>query len=129
MGRKIAWALSLAVLVLTGVLGVHNGVTEWKPDNSPAQKSVNVSVFLYGIFGLVTAYGFLRRRRWSVGTAIAWAVGVIYAPGVAVMAFGGEGAIVSSAIAASAVSALIASGVLWTVYLMTRGDTKAVTPS
>ena len=129
MGRTIAWALSLALLVFTGILGIHNGVTEWNPDNSPAQKSVNVSVFLYGIFGLVTAYGLLRQRRWSVGTAIAWSVSVIYAPGAAVMAFGGEGAILSSAIAASVASALIASGVLWTVYVTTRGDTQAVTPS
>jgi hypothetical protein len=121
MGRKIAWVLSLAVLVVTGVLGVYNGLTEWEDGRTPMQRSVTVGVLLYGILGLITALGLFRRRRWSVGTAIAWAVAVIYVPGVAVMAYGGEGAIMSSAIAASASSAVIAMGVVWTAHLLTRG--------
>ncbi len=121
MGRKIAWVLSLAVLVVTGVLGVYNGLTEWEDGRTPMQHSVTVGVLLYGILGLITALGLFRRRRWSVGTAIAWAVAVIYVPGVAVMAYGGEGAIMSSAIAASASSAVIAMGVVWTAHLLTRG--------
>lgn len=121
MGRKIAWVLSLAVLVVTGVLGVYNGLTEWEDGRTPMQRSVTVGVLLYGILGLITALGLFRRRRWSVGTAIAWAVAVIYVPGVAVMAYGGEGAIMSSAIAASASSAVIAMGVVWTAHVLTRG--------
>jgi hypothetical protein len=121
MGRKIAWVLSLAVLVVTGVLGVYNGLTEWEDGRTPMQHSVTVGVLLYGILGLITALGLFRRRRWSVGTAIAWAVAVIYVPGVAVMAYGGEGAIMSSAIAASASSAVIAMGVVWTAHVLTRG--------
>src|ERR1700716_3574625 len=105
MGRKIAWVLSLAVLIVTGVLGVRNGVTEWNSGTTWAQKSVPLGVFLYGVFGLATAYGLFRRRKWSVGTAIAWGIAIAYVPGVAIMAFGGEGAILSSAIAASAASA------------------------
>lgn len=127
MGRKIAWVLSLALLIVSGVLGVHNGVTEWNSGNTAAQKSVTVGVFLYGVFGLATAYGLFRRRRWSVGTTIAWGIAITYVPGVAVMAFGGEGAILSSAIAASAASAVIAAGVIWTAIVMTRGDTEPPT--
>jgi hypothetical protein len=126
MGRKIAWALSLALLLFTGVLGIYNGITEWDASQTPVQKSVTVGVFLYGVFGLVTAYGLFRGRRWSVSTAIAWAVAVIYVPGVAVMVFGGEGAFISSAIAASAGSAIIALGVIWTAHAMTRGDAQIV---
>ena len=85
MARKIAWVLSLALLVLTAYEGIHNGITEWNQDNSPAQKSVTAGVFLYGVFGLVTAYGLFRRRRWSVVTAIAWGIAVTYVPGVALM--------------------------------------------
>ena len=126
MGRKIALALSLVLLLFTGVVGVYNGLTEWREGRTPVQHSVTVGVLLYGIFGLVTAFGLFRRRRWSVATAIAWAVAVTYVPGVAVMVFGGEGAIVSSAIAASAGSALIALGVAWTAHLVTRGDPEIV---
>jgi hypothetical protein len=124
MGRKIAWVLSLALLIISGVLGVRNGVTEWNSGTTPAQKSVPIGVFLYGVLGLATAYGLFRRRRWSVGTAIAWGIAITYVPGVAIMAFGGDGAILSSAIAASTGSAVIAAGVIWTAIVMTRGDTE-----
>ena len=129
MGRKIAWVLSLALLIVLGVLGVHNGVTEWNSGTTPAQKSVTVGVLLYGVFGLVTAYGLFRRRSWSVGTAIAWGIAITYVPGVAIMAFGGEGAILSSAIGASAASAVIGAGVIWTAIVMTRGDTQPPAPT
>lgn len=124
MARKIAWVLSLALLVVLGVLGVRNGLTEWNSGTTPAQKSLTVGVSLYGVFGLATAYGLFRRRRGSVGTAIAWGIAITYVPGVAIMAFGGDGAILSSTIAASAGSAVIAAGVIWTAIVMTRGDTE-----
>jgi hypothetical protein len=125
MGRKIAWVLSLAVLVVTGGLGIFNGLNEWGEGETTAQRLVPIGVFLYGVFGLITAYGLLRRRRWSVKTSIAWAVPVTYVPGLAVMAYGGEDAILGSAIAASAGSLLIALGVVWTANAITRDRTAA----
>jgi hypothetical protein len=122
MGRTIAWVLSLLLLLFTGVVGVYNGLTEWGEGHTTMQQSVTVGVFLYGILGLVTAFGLFRRRRWSVGTALGWAVAVTYVPGVAVMAYGEEGAILSSAIAASVGSALIALAVAWTAHVITRVD-------
>ena len=122
MGRKIAWILSLALLVFTGVVGIHNGLTEWGDGRTIMQQSVTAGVLLYGILGLISAFGLLRRRRWSVGTVIAWAIAVTYVPGVAVLVYGGEDAFVSSAIAASLGSALIALGVLWTAHVMTRRE-------
>jgi hypothetical protein len=122
VGRKIAWILSLVLLLFTGVVGVYNGLTEWGEGRTPAQHSVTLGVLLYGVFGLITAYGLFRRRRWSVATSIAWAIAVSYVPGVAVMVYGDEGAILSSAIAASAGSVLVALAVVWTAHVMTRGD-------
>jgi hypothetical protein len=116
--------LSLLLLLLTGVVGIHNGLTEWGEGRTTMQRSVTAGVFLYGLLGLVTAFGLFRRRRWSVGTAIAWAMAVTYVPGVAVMVYGEDGAILSSAIAASAGSALIALGVVWTAHVMTRRDVR-----
>jgi FtsH-binding integral membrane protein len=122
MGRTIAWVLSLLMLLLTGVVGFYNGLTEWGEGSTVMQHSVTAGVLLYGILGLVTAFGLFRRRRWSVGTAIAWALAVIYVPGVAVMVYGGDGATLGSAIVASGASAVIALGVVWTAHVMTRRD-------
>jgi hypothetical protein len=120
MAKKIAWVLSLLVLLVTGVDGIHNGVTEWGDAHTRMQQSVTIGVFLYGVLGVITAFGLFRRRRWSIGTAICWGVAVTYVPGVAVMAYGGNDAIMSSAITASGASALIAALVIWTAHVVTR---------
>ena len=67
-----------------------------------------------------SAYGLLRRQRWNLPTVIVWTTAVSYVPGVAVMAYGGEDAILASAIAASVGSLLLALGVIWTTNVMTR---------
>jgi uncharacterized membrane protein YjfL (UPF0719 family) len=129
MARKIAWVVSLALLLVTGLLGIYSGVTEWNPDNNPVQKSVTAGVLLYGVLGFVTAYGLFLRRRWSFPTAIAWGVVVTYVPGVAVMSFSDEAGRLTSAFAASGTTALIAAGVIWTTYLMTRPGTESASPT
>lgn len=91
------------------------------------QASVTVGVLLYGILGLISAFGLSLRRRWSVATAFAWGVVVTYVPGVAVTAYGGADATMIAAIAASAASALIALAVVWSAYVVTRGDAQSVT--
>ena len=122
MWRTIALVLSILVLVVSGVLGLYNGITEQGAGETVLQQSVRVGVLLYGALGLVSAYGLFRRRRWSLWTAIAWAVAIVYVPGVAVMAYAGEEAPIGSAIAASGSAALIALGVIWTANTMTKPD-------
>ena len=123
-GWKIAWGLSIALLLFSGVVGVYNGLTEWGEGRTWPQHLVTAGVFMYGLFGLATAYGLIRRQRWSVVTAIVWAIAVAYVPGLAVMAYGGDDAILISAIAASAGSALIALGVVWTSIALTRSEVR-----
>ncbi|HEY3746396.1 MAG TPA: hypothetical protein VGL17_09160 [Gemmatimonadaceae bacterium] len=122
MLRKIAWVVSLALLLFTGIVGLYNGTTEWKPDLTPFQKSVTGGVFLYGVIGLVAAFGLFRRRRWSVATSLVWAAIVAYVPGAAVMAYGGNDATLGAAIGASGASAVIGAGVVWTAWAATRAD-------
>jgi len=126
VARKVAWVVSLCVLAVLGCLGVFNGLNEWGEGETPLQRSVPVGVLLYGILGIITAYGLFRRERWTIWPAIGWAIAVSYVPGVAVMAYGGEDAILVSAIAASAGSALIALGVIWTVKVSTRESARTV---
>ena len=120
MGRKVAWILSLGLLLFTGIVGIYNGLTEWGEGRGLLQHSVTIGVFLYGIFGLVSAYGLIRRRRWTIRTVFAWTIAVTYVPGVAVMAYADEDALLRSAIAASVGSLLIALGVLWTTNVITK---------
>jgi len=122
IGHISAWIVSLVLLFFTGSVGVYNGVTEWGEGRTLWQHSVTAAVFLYGVFGLVSAYGLLRRRRWSLATTLAWSTAVTYAPGVAVMADGDKDATLGAAFAASAATALIALGILWTANVMTRKD-------
>jgi len=50
-----------------------------------------------------------------------WTIAVSYVPGIAVMAYAVEDAILASAMAASVGSLLLALGVVWTTKVMTRG--------
>lgn len=122
MLRKIAWVLSLAVLLFTGVDGLYHGTIEWTDGLTPLQKSVKAGVFLYGVVGLVAAFGLFRRRPWSVVASLLWAAILTYVPGAAVTAYGGGDATVGSAIAASGASAVIAAGVVWTAWATMLAD-------
>lgn len=120
MGRKIAFALSLALLLITGVLGIYNGIMERSTGANGLQRSVTAGVFLYGVLGLVSAYGLVRRRRWAVGTTAAWGVAITYAPVAAIIAYAEDASPVGAAIAAGAICTLIALGVVWTARVWTR---------
>ena len=115
-----AWFLSLALLLITAVGGIYNGLNEWSQGHTAMQHSVTGGEILYGISGLVSAYGLFRRRRWSLRSVVVWSVAVTYVPGVAIMVYGDEGGKLGSAIAASGATELIALGVLWTTNVVTR---------
>jgi hypothetical protein len=114
MPLKVAVGISLALLLITGVLGLYNGVTEWSGAETALQKSVTAGVFFYGIVGFVAAYGLLRGREWSAIAAVIWTVIIIYVPGAAVIGYGGPDASLGAAAASSVASALIGLGVIWT---------------
>ena len=117
--RKIGFGLSLALLLISGVMGIYNGITERSTGVTNLQKSVTAGVFLYGVLGLVAAYGLVRRRRWSAGAALAWGVVITYVAGVASVAYAGEDASWMGAVAGSVVTGLLAAGVVWTARVMT----------
>ena len=113
MARKIVWFVAVAVLLITGVLGVYNGPSEWRGAGTMLQKSVTGSVLLYGILGITGATGMIARQRWSVWVVMAWGVAVTWAAGVSVIAYGGADATKLSALAAGISAAIIALIVVW----------------
>jgi len=122
IGRKIGWLLSILLLVITGVLGIQNGIADWPDAATPLQKSVTGGVFLYGLLGLAGAVGLALRRRWTFPLVVAWGIVVTYVPGTAVMAYAPDGTW-GAALTASGATALIALGVAWA----TRANTSAYT--
>jgi hypothetical protein len=120
MKLKIAWLLSLLLLLVTGVMGIYNGIVERSSGWTILQKSVTAGVFLYGILGLTGAFGLFRRRTWSVPVTTLWGVVITYVAGVASVAYADD-AHWSAALAAGAACALIAAGVVWTARASSRG--------
>jgi hypothetical protein len=115
MGRKVARIVALLLLLVTGYLGIHNGIVERANRYSPFQRSVYVGVILYGVLGLVTAYAVIRHRRWGVRTATAWAVMITYVSATAALAYAGDDASLVGAVAAGMGAGLIGAGVIWAV--------------
>ena len=113
MAKKIAWFVAIAILFSTGVLGIYNGLNEWRGAGTMLQKSVTGSVLLYGILGITGATGMIARQRWSVWVVAAWGVAVTWAAGVSVIAYGGAGTTKLAALAAGISGAIIALIVVW----------------
>lgn len=111
--RRVARALALLILLITGVLGLYNGVTERSGARSALQSSVTIGVLLYGLLGLASAYGVVRQRAWSVWSVTAWAVVVTYVSGTAALAYGGDDVTMVTALASGLAGALIGAFVLW----------------
>ena len=122
MARRIAWVLILAMLGVTGTLGLYNGVSEWGDARTGLQRSVTAAVLLYGVAGLVSTYGLVLRRRWSVWAAVVWGVGAAYAGTVAAVAYGGQDATSVGVVAAGIASVLLVAATIWGVRVATRGE-------
>ncbi len=117
---RIAWILSLILLLITGVMGIYNGITERSTGSTMLEKSVTAGVFLYGVLGLTAALGLFRRRRWSVPTTVLWAALITYVAAAAIIAYNEKDGLWLSVIIGGGVTALIAGGVVWTAREATR---------
>jgi hypothetical protein len=120
LARKVAWIVSIVLLVVSGVSGVLNGLRELRDANTPLQRSVTIGVLVYGFFGLAAAAGLLLRRSWSVWLAAIWALVVTYVSSAAALAFAGSNASIVGAISGGIGAALIGAGIVWTAAATTR---------
>jgi hypothetical protein len=124
--RKTGWVLAIAVLFLTGFLGVLNGVREIGDVHSRLQLTVTCGVLLYGLLGIAGGIGLARRRPWSVRVSVVWAIVVTYVATVASFAFhdptfSQEGTI-AGVVGAGVSTALIGAAVVWAARVATRAQ-------
>lgn len=124
--RKAGWVLAIAVLLVTGIVGLLNGVREIGDMHSRLQLTVTLGVLLYGLLGLVAGVGLARRRPWSVRTSIAWAAVVTYVATVASFAYHdptfSQSGTIAGTVGAGVSAALIGMGVVWAARVATRSQ-------
>src|SRR5688500_16682119 len=115
--RKAAWIIAIVVLLITGFLGLTNGIGELGDWTTPLQMSVTLGVLLYGVLGAVAGIGLIARRRWSATVATAWGIVVTYVATIASFAYHDptvtESGTLVGVISAFVVTALIGVGVAW----------------
>ena len=85
--KKVARFLAIALLLVTGYLGISEGFGQLGEGTTGLQHSVTFAVLLYGVFGFLGAIGLIRRRPWTVTVTAAWAVAVAWAASIASFAF------------------------------------------
>jgi len=78
IGARIGFVSAVAILAFTGVLGLRNVVRGWSMARGPLQTAAMIGVFLYGFFGLVSAYGAIRKRQWVTWTTVAWGASTLF---------------------------------------------------
>lgn len=122
--KMLARFLAIALLLVTGILGLYNGSTELGEALTGLQRSVTIAVLLYGMLGIAGGVGLVRRRPWSVTIVAAWAVASAYAGTIASFAYsdptfaqpGTLAGVVGAFVSIAAVGALV----IWTARSATR---------
>jgi hypothetical protein len=124
--RQAAWIIAIVVLLVTGFLGLTNGIGELGDWTTPLQMSVTLGVLLYGVLGAVAGIGLIFRRTWGAAVATAWAVVVTYVATVASFAYSdptfSQSDTRSGVIGALVATALIGVSVVWAARVATRRE-------
>jgi hypothetical protein len=118
--RKVGLILAMAMLFLTGSLGVFNGLQALSLTLTSLQRSVSIGVLIYGIAGLAGGIALMARHSSAVWLAAIWGVAATYVSSLAAIAYAGADATLGGAIASGIGAALIAAGVIWAARLATR---------
>ncbi len=118
--RRVGLILSIAMLFVSGALGLLNSVGELSQTLTPLQRSVSIGVLVYGIAGVAGGIALVARHPSAIWLAAIWGVAVTYVSSLAAIAYAGADATLVGAIASGIGAALIAAGVVWAARLATR---------
>ena len=113
MWRRVARVLALALLLVSGGIGLRDGLTDWSGVTNTPQAMVIGGVLAYGVLGLAAALAVVRRWR-SAGWLVAlWGIDVTMVATLAPLAFGGPDVPLAGALAGGVATALFAYGIWW----------------
>ena len=111
----VAKVIILLLLVGTGLGGLYNAPNEWPDAATPLQHATSAGELVYGVSGLLTAWGMLRKRRWAMISGAAWVASIATVATLAPIAYGGDDVSMGGALvggfAALAVAVLVSGGV------------------
>jgi peptidoglycan/LPS O-acetylase OafA/YrhL len=110
--------LILALLVATAFIGLTNGPRDLPNVETAGQRVVAIAVTVYGVSALAMLYGLWRRKLWTRGASVLWALGVLTAATVAPVAYG-EGEVPFGGVF---MSAIIVAALVWSVVLYVFRD-------
>ncbi len=110
--RRVGLILSIAMLFVSGALGLLNSVGELSQTLTPLQRSVSIGVLVYGIAGVAGGIALVARHPSAIWLAAIWGVAVTYVSSLAAIAYAGADATLVGAIASGIGAALIAAGVV-----------------
>jgi uncharacterized membrane protein len=116
--RRIVSSLLVLLLSVTGVLGVWNGLDDFRNAKTTWQRAVSASVFLYGVAAFVAIAGILKRRKWGLLFVSVWGVSCIFAAFGGTLFYGETD--VRTAILAGASVLLVAGPLLWVAAWLIR---------
>jgi len=123
MARKVAWILSILLLLNIGAIGLYHGLRQLSNVHTPLQQSVTIGMLSYGVLGLAAAAALIARHGSALWLATAWAIFVTYVATVAPIAYGGSKVPMGGVIAGGVGAALIGIGVVWCTHKVTRPAT------
>jgi len=113
MSRRVARVLALALLLVSGGVGLRNGLTEWSGVTNGLQAVVTGGVLGYGVLGLASALAVVLRWRLAGWLVTLWGIDVTMVATLAPRAYGGPDVPLGGALAGGLATALIAYGVWW----------------
>ena len=123
MKRRIAFWLSGLLLLVIGVLGVVNAVTEWSDWETAAQHSVIVSSLLYGLTGIVAGIGVFMSKRWGFVFSLLCGLAATWAGTIASIAWAEAGQpILRTALFALVACVLMMGAISWLAHVATRPE-------
>lgn len=120
MTGKVAWIVSILLLLNTGGLGLYSGLNDLSDARTPLQRSVTYGVITYGVLGLVAAGALIVRHRSARWLTVGWAAVVTYVASAAVPAYAGADASLAGAISGGVGAALVGALVVWATRVSTR---------
>ena len=91
--RTIGFVLSVGFLLFIGGSGIQGFLADWALVETPMQRAANVGQLAMAVTGLGAGLGAILKRAWTPKVARGFVGAVTFTAGVAVMAWGGEGAL------------------------------------